>query len=330
MPASVRKCAAKIGATAKDRLEEIPGFDQFERLLGAALEGLIEWGRRLAVASLRRTNVVRAYKDAGHHVAALEDIQKLELRDVDKVKPRLAPAYITAATMEGAGAGFVVSGGELLAMGGAAGAGAGAAPGAATVVGTMTADAAAVLLAGHRALAHIAAYYGYDVEKPHEQLFALGVLGVGTATEVGKAAAFVELNKVVQGLARRQTWKQLNQHGAARIVAQVYKVLGMRITQQKLGQAIPIVGIVIGAGLNARLLTRITDAAEILYRERFLSEKYGIQVVVDVPQHDDDTLGLADIIDVELVDDTRAGVGPDDASSTQPDSDNDDRSEGAA
>lgn len=37
------------------------------------------------------------------------------------------------------------------------------------------------------------------------------MLGVGTASEMGKAAAYAELNKIVQGLARRQTWKQLNE-----------------------------------------------------------------------------------------------------------------------
>ena len=46
-----------------------------------------------------------------------------------------------------------------------AGAGAGAAPGIGTIVGVMAADAAAVLLAANRAVAHTAAYYGYDLDR---------------------------------------------------------------------------------------------------------------------------------------------------------------------
>jgi hypothetical protein len=46
----------------------------------------------------------------------------------------------------------------------------------------MAGDAVAVVLMGtNRAVAHVAAYYGYDVDKPDERLFALAVLGMGTA-----------------------------------------------------------------------------------------------------------------------------------------------------
>ena len=50
----------------------------------------------------------------------------------------------------------------------------------------------------------------------------------------------------------------------------VFARLGMRITQRKLGQAVPIVGTIIGAGMNAQLLQSVTDAAHFVYRERFL------------------------------------------------------------
>jgi hypothetical protein len=161
----------------------------------------------------------------------------LELRDVDAVMPRLDLAYIAATFAEGAAAGLVVSGGQVTMAGGALlGAGAGAAPGAAVVVGAMAADAAAVLMATQRAVTHVAAYYGYDTDRPEERLFALGVLGIGTASELGKAAAYVELNKIVQGLARRQTWKQLNERIVTKVVSQVYARLGMRLTLRKLGR----------------------------------------------------------------------------------------------
>jgi hypothetical protein len=303
VPAAWRERLARTGTATKDRLEALPGAERFETLFLDALRGLTDLGSRAARASIRRDPIVKAYQKRGHAVMSLQDIRGLELRDIDKVKPRLDLAYIAASTVEGAGAGLAVSGGTILATGGSVfGAGAGAAPGAATVVGAMAADAAAVLVASHRAVAHVAAYYGYDVDEPGERMFALGVLSIGTASEAGKAAAYVELNKLVQALARRQTWKQLNSRVVSKIVGRVYAALGMRLTQRKLGQAVPVVGIMIGAGLNARLLSRITDDAEHLYRERFLREKYGLEPDVEPGSAaDDDTVRLTEILDAEIV-----------------------------
>jgi hypothetical protein len=171
----------------------------------------------------------------------------------------------------------------------------------------MAADAAAVLLASHRAIAHVAAYYGYDVDDPQERLFAFGVLGVGTAGQAGKAAAYVELNKVVQALARNKIWVELNQHVVTRIVQRVYTVLGIRLTQRKLGQAIPVIGIVLGAGMNAQLLARVADDADHLYRERFLRERYGLPVDAGWnPSAAAELVPLAEIIDAEIIEDTSA------------------------
>ena len=88
------------------------------------------------------------------------------------------------------------------------------------------------------------------------------------------------------------------------VVATVYTKLGLRLTQRKLAQAIPVAGIVIGAGLNAKLLSRIVDDAEHLYRERFLRERYGLtQAEVGPPE--DSTIPITDIVDAEIVEDSQ-------------------------
>lgn len=295
------------GQAAKGGLEALPGAASFETIFLKALEGLMGLGSSAAMATVPKGSIIDAYRKQGHVVDDLEDIRKLDLASIDKVKPRLGLRYTTAATVEGAAAGFVVSGGELLAAGGTVfGAGAGAAPGAATVVTAMAADAAAVLLAAHRAVAHTAAYYGYDAEKPDEQVFMLGVLALGTTNEAGKVAAYAEINKLVQQLARRATWERLNESVVTKVVQKVFARLGFRLTQRKLGQAVPILGIAIGAGMNAQLLQRITDDADHLYRERLLRERYGLDVggdvdVVVVAAEDD--LDISEILEAELVDD---------------------------
>jgi hypothetical protein len=195
VPARLRDRVSRAGAAARHRLENLPGADRFETLFLDALRGLTDLGARAAHASIRREAILAAYRKRSHHVQTLRDIHRLDLSDITRVKPRLDLAYIAASTVEGAGAGLAVSGGQILAAGGAvAGAGVGAAPGAGTVVAAMAAVAAAVLVASHRAVAHIAAYYAYyayDVDEPEERLFALGVLGVGTAGDAtAKYAAY--------------------------------------------------------------------------------------------------------------------------------------------
>lgn len=61
-----------------------------------------------------------------------------------------------------------------------------------------------------------------------------------------------------------------------RVIRAVYGRVGQTITQRKLGQAVPVVGFLVGAGLNAKTLNGAADAAEHISRERFLREKYGL------------------------------------------------------
>ncbi len=86
------------------------------------------------------------------------------------------------------------------------------------------------------------------------------------------------------------------------VVNKMYAKLGLRLTQRKLAQVIPVAGIVIGAGLNAKLLSRIVDDAEHLYRERFLRERYGITRAETGPS--DGAVQITDIVDVEIVEDS--------------------------
>ncbi len=317
LPNVARQQLARVGTAAHERLNVMPGADAFQGLFFRAVDGLVGMVNRMTIASVRRQAVVAAYAKRGHAIAEISDIRELELRDIDKVKPRLELHYTVASTVEGAGAGLAVSGGEFFAAGETAvTAGVGAAPGAGTVIGIMAADAVAVLVAATRAVAHTAAYYGYDTELADERLYALGVLNFGLAEQAGKTAAYVELSKIVHDLARRASWDQLDKNVVTQIVKTVYARLGEKITKEKLAQALPVVGIVIGAGLNARILARVTSDAEHLYRERFLREKHGPLTTspTALPPGSaagSDSIPIVDIVDAELVAETRGDGGRD-------------------
>ena len=275
LPQKARQGLTKAGEFGREKFDDIRVSQQMVATLSKALDGLLNVVNKSAEKSVRRSAVVAAYTKGGHVVSDLEDIRKLDLADVDKVKPRLGLRYASGTAVTGAATGLAVSGGELLAtVGSVASAGAAAAPGAGTIVAALATDAAAVLGAMTRVVARTAAFYGYDTEQPEERIFALGVLNFGLAQQARKGAAYIELNKIVQALARNVTWAQLNRNSVTRVARVVYGGLGMRLTKQKLGQAVPAVGILIGAGMNARLLAKLADDADRLYRERFLRDKY--------------------------------------------------------
>lgn len=310
-PSGVVSRVSAAGSWVRGAAASMPGAAQFEAALSSALSGLTDLGSRAASASVRDEAVLKAFRKRGHEVHRLSDVRALDLRDIDDVRPNLGLYYTAGATASGAASGFAVSGGEALAAGGSVlGAGAGGVAGAGVLAGALAADAAATLLAAQRAVGHTAAYYGYDVDEPDERLISLSVLSMATADQASKAAAYVQLNKLVQELARRATWEQLNQHVVTVVMRQVYTRLGFRLTQRKLGQAVPVLGIALGAGLNARMLSTVIDDAHHFYRERFLKEKYGLgelSATIVASQPDEDVIDVAQILEAEIIDEGRGG-----------------------
>jgi EcsC protein family len=89
-----------------------------------------------------------------------------------------------------------------------------------------------------------------------------------------------------------------------KIVSQVYARLGMRLTQRELGQAVPVIGAVVGAGLNARMLSCVVDDAQRVYRRRFLRERYDLPDPPETPvaiSNEAGVIPVADLVDAELV-----------------------------
>jgi EcsC protein family len=317
VPKPVRDRAARTARTAIGQVEELPGAVQAQQLAEGVAVGATEALARIARESLHTSRIISAYNKHAGPISTITDIRGLHLRTVDAVKPRLDAPYLLVGVTSGASAGFVISGGELAALfggagGGAAGApaggvgaipgaGAGAAPGLATVAGAMVADAAVTAVAAMRLVFHTAAYYGFDVSRPEERLRALGVLNFATATDQAmKQRAYQDLNRLVRMIVRNATWKQLDDNVITKIVHRVFRLLAERLTKRKLAAALPVAGIVIGAGLNARTLSRVADGADLLYREHFLRERHGL----GIPDADDQDHAAAndEFVDISLVD----------------------------
>lgn len=306
----VAKGAQKVGAGARGAADALPDWS------GTAVESIRRTLARVSRAGLSSKRVVALHEKRGHDVASLSDLRRLDLEQVDAVRGRAASWYFpAAAALSGAGAGLVISGGQLVI---AATAGAAAAPSGGAITGAFVADTAFVLGLASRAVGQVSLFYGYDPEEPGEKLFVMSVVNLGTASSAtAKNAAMADLSRLTQALFRGKTWEVLNETVVAKVSSQFAKAFNFRLTKKGLGKAVPAVGIVVGSTLNWATLEGIVDAAEMAYRRRFLLEKYphlaGEEASGPFPEADSDTPDDTDDTEEEisLLDEIAAAGGPD-------------------
>jgi len=249
--------AMKIVNTPLDKAGDLvfatPGVGDVIKL---SVQGLTGVCNDLAQWSVRPEAIFAEFRKAGHSgVEALGDIGELELEEIDRVVGWLNSKYKGFALVEGAGAGFV------------------------GLIG-IPPDIVALITLNLRAIGEYATYYGFDVSKQEERLFALNVLGLACSpTDASKTLAMAQLVRIAQDVARKRTWQVLEKNAFVKLIQQITKALGIRLTKAKLAQIIPGLGAAVGGGFNAYFTAKVCDAAFYLYRERFLAAKYGDGVI---------------------------------------------------
>ena len=248
---------------AGDFIMEIPVLgDAIKRAIG----GIVNVSNDVAQWSVRPEAIYEEFRTAGHDIHERPDIFSLDLEDVDKVVGWLAAKYKGLALGEGAATGVA------------------GAPGIAVDIPTL-------VTLNLRAIGEYATYYGFDVSLQQERLFAMNVLGLASSPkDAAKEVAMAQLVRIAQDVAKKRTWKALEEHAFVQIIQQISKALGIRLTKAKLAQTIPVVGAGVGGGFNVYYTAKVCDAAYYLYRERFLAEKYGtdtIEVTVEPAEEPD-------------------------------------------
>jgi EcsC protein family len=263
----VAKGANAIGAGARKAADALPDWS------GAAFGSMRQTVGRVSRVGLSPKRVVASHQKRGHDVTRLLDLRRLDLEQIDAVRGRGASLYYPAiAALSGAGAGLVISGGELAT---AASAGAAAAPSGAVVAGAFVGDAAFVLGLASRSVGHVSLLYGYDPEEPSEKLFMMSIVNAGSAMSASaKTAAMADISRLTQALIRGKAWAVLDRSIVAQVYKQFAKAFEVRFTKQSLGKVLPAVGIAVGGAFNWATLESIVDVADVAYRRRFLLEKY--------------------------------------------------------
>lgn len=293
LPAPVRDKARQAADLAGKAWAATPRSEQVNQILGQVLAGGSQAVADAVAASLQRERILEAARDAGADVHTLADLRLLDLRVIDDILPSLNLRYAIASALTGASSGLVAGGGTAAIAGSG---GVAAAPGALAVGGALAGDVVATIALAARVVTHYAGYYGYDTRDETEKAVLLAVIGVGIAADgAAKQTALLHVRKVAMMVARRAAWKELGDEAVVKLVQTLFTKLSAQLTKDKLAQALPLIGIAAGAGLNYSLMRRVGTAASFMYRERFLIEKYGLDA-----DHPDPDLG--DVIDVSEVD----------------------------
>ena len=238
---------------AGDLITEVPGVDW---VIEKAVGGLVGLLNDLAHWSVRPIAIYEEYRVAGfEHIKTPNDIFSLNLEDADRVNGWLGAKYKTLASVEGAAAGYV------------------GLPG-------IPPDIVALITLNQRAIGEYATYYGFDISSQQERLFALNILGLASSpNDAAKQVAMAQLVRIAQDVAKKKVWKDLERHSFVRIIQIIARSLGIRLTKAKLAQIVPVTGALVGGGFNAYYTSNVCDAAFYLYRERFLAEKYGENII---------------------------------------------------
>ncbi len=229
---------------------------QATEVMNTAVKGVVDLLNDAASVSIVTQLIHKDFVSHGHPISSTDDISRLSLEQIDKVIRYLDLKYKFAAAGEGALAGFA------------------GLPG-------IAADIPLLLLINMRGIATYSYYYGFDITLSSNRTFALEVLGYGfSVTETSKQAFLANIRKITVELAKGKTWNELEKYLLVSTSKQIAEIIGERLTKEKLGQVLPYVGSFVGGGVNAYSTGRVLRSAFYLYRQRFLVEKYGPDILM--------------------------------------------------
>lgn len=229
----------------------------------AAIRGALDLSSSAAEWLTDTADIVR---DAG--VASIADLRTLDLETSDSLADEVHNWAIGLASAEGGVTGVL------------------GLPG-------MAADIPAIIVMALRTIHKIGICYGFEVTTKEDKEFVLAILAASGANDMEeKIAALMTLRSIEVTLAK-QTWKALAQKAAtdrmsieAGIIAikNLAKQLGVNLTKRKALQAIPAIGAVVGASVNAWYIKEVGWAARHAFQERWLLENQKIIEIEPVGQ----------------------------------------------
>lgn len=145
----------------------------------------------------------------------------------------------------------------------------------------MTADILVVQVLSTSIAVRIAYSYGYDAKDPKEQDFIQRLVQRSFMAQAAKAKPLRETARAANAVKGRINWSQKLRQDH-RLLASLEKLMkqlgpaGSRVPVKNVAKVVPIVGVLIGAGMNSAILGRVAADAQRYCQTRFLCDKYGL------------------------------------------------------
>ncbi|MFE3200863.1 EcsC family protein [Embleya sp. NPDC059237] len=160
----------------------------------------------------------------------------------------------------------------------------------------LTADIAIIQVLSASIAARIAYSYGYDAKDPAEQEFIQRLVRRSFMAQAAKAEPLRETSLAYNAIKGRVRWseKLRTDHGLLAALEKLLQQLGpagTRVPVKDVAKVVPVVGVVIGAGVNATVLGRVAADTQRYCQTRFLCDKYGLPLPEALaPDRDEDPL----------------------------------------
>lgn len=206
--------------------------------------GLIRTTNEIAQDLVIRDSILSGYRTRGYAVYKVADIALLGMEAMNEAVRGIKVKYQSITAVQGVSLGIA----------GFAG---------------IVPDIVGLVALNLRAVGEIATCCGYDIAEGSERSFALRILHEASEESLSAQDASTSV-------ARRHTKQTVEQLALSGSIRGIAKALGLRLMQSKAAQIVPVAGMVAGGGFNAYYTARVCEAAQHLYRERRVHDRYGI------------------------------------------------------
>ncbi|MEW1602126.1 EcsC family protein [Streptomyces sp. NPDC093808] len=214
----------------------------------------------------------------GFDIDSFTELRQQDLQVCDRLLTRNTLKWRTTGAFEGGAMG-------LLAMVPVAG-----------IPAALTADILVVQVLSTSIAARIAYSYGYDAKDPAEQEFIQRLVQRSFKAQAAKAGPLRNTSRAASAVKGRVNWSQKLRQDH-RLLAALEKLMkqlgpaGSRVPVQNVAKVVPVVGVLIGAGMNSAILGRVASEAQRYCQTRFLCDKYGLPLPTELATDgDDDTM----------------------------------------
>jgi len=143
----------------------------------------------------------------------------------------------------------------------------------------VAADIPTLVFINIRMLVQLAFIYGIDPSIPSEREYILNVMTLSAADQNERVEILINLDHVAKnsaqtGFLQRQIQDNLVGEAMRKMIDVAHRI-AVRLTHAKLLQFVPFVGAAMAAGVNFMYTKEMTQNALMVFRKRWLIEKYG-------------------------------------------------------